>query len=214
MPVVLILILWMKHIPLKAKRLLQVAPYFLLGLAMGILTIWWEQIHQSTARLSLGLTPLDRLLLASRALWFYVSKLILPLQLCFSYPRWKIDANNPLQYVWLFGCLIIAWSIWQFRNQLGRKAVTAVIFFPVMLFPMLGFFSLYTFQYTYVADHYQYVACIGLIALAVGAVCRWTHQYGKAAKSVAAVAVACILLVLGTLTYLQKPRHFMAGYVG
>jgi tetratricopeptide (TPR) repeat protein len=207
MPAALILILWMKHIPLKIKQLLQVAPYFLLGLAMGILTIWWEQIHQSTARLPLGLTPVDRLLLASRALWFYISKLILPLQLCFSYPQWKIDANDPLQYVWLFGCLIIAWSIWQWRNQLGRKAVAAVIFFPVMLFPMLGFFSLYTFQYTYVADHYQYVACIGLIALVVGAGCRWAHQFGKTAKSVATIAAACILLVLGTLTW-QKTHIY------
>jgi tetratricopeptide (TPR) repeat protein len=203
MPAVLILILWMKHIPLKAKRLLQVAPYFLLGLAMGILTVWWELIHQSTARLSLGLTPIDRLLLAGRASWFYVSKLLLPLQLCFSYPKWKIDANAPLQYVWLFGCLIMAWSIWRWRNQLGRKAVAAVIFFPVMLFPMLGFFSLYTFQYTYVADHYQYAACIGLIALAIGSGCRWAHQFGKAAKAVATVAVACILLFLGTLTWRQ-----------
>jgi tetratricopeptide (TPR) repeat protein len=203
MPAALILILWIKHIPLKTKRWLQVAPYLLLGLAMGILTVWWELIHQSTTRLALGLNPVDRMLLASRALWFYVSKLILPLQLSFSYPKWKIDANAPGQYVWFLGCLIMAWSIWRWRNRLGRKAVAAVIFFPAMLFPMLGFFSLYTFQYTYVADHYQYVAGIGLIALVVGAGCRLAHQFGETGKAVATVAAASILVVLGTLTWRQ-----------
>jgi tetratricopeptide (TPR) repeat protein len=203
MPAALILILWLKHIPLKAKRLFQVAPYLLLGLAMGILTVWWELNHQRTGQLELGLNPVNRILLASRALWFYISKLILPLHLCFSYPTWKIDENDPGQYLWFLGCLIMAWSIWRWRDSLGRKAVAAVIFFPAMLFPMLGFFSLYTFRFTYVADHYQYVASIGLIALAVGTGCRLAHQYGKAAKAVGTVATACILVMLGTLTWRQ-----------
>jgi tetratricopeptide (TPR) repeat protein len=202
-PAALVLILWFKHIPLKAKRWLQVAPFLLLGLAMGILTVWMELIHQNTGRLDLGLNPVDRVLLAGRALWFYVSKLILPLNLCFSYPRWKFDAANPGQYVWLLGCLIVAWCIWQWRNNLGRKTAAAIIFFPAMLFPMLGFFSLYTFQYTYVADHYQYVACIGLIALAVGAGLRLTYQFGQMQKNVVVVAAAFLLVSLGTLTWRQ-----------
>jgi tetratricopeptide (TPR) repeat protein len=203
MPAALILILWIKHIPLKAKRWLQVAPYLLLGLAMGILTVWFELIHQSTGRLALGLNPVNRMLLAGRALWFYVGKLILPLQLSFSYPTWKIDENDPRQYVWFLGCLIAAWSIWRWRDMLGRKAIAAIIFFPVMLFPILGFFSLYTFRYTYVADHYQYVASIGLIALVVGAGCRLARQFGETGKAVATVAAAFILVVLGTLTWRQ-----------
>lgn len=203
MPAALILILWIKHIPLKAKRWLQVAPYLLFGLAMGIFTVWFELTHQTTGRLALGLNPVNRTLLAGRALWFYISKLILPLKLCFSYPAWKIDENDPRQYVWLLGCLIMAWSIWRWRDTLGRKAVAAIIFFPATLFPTLGFFSLYTFRYTYVADHYQYVAGIGLIALAVGAGYRLAHRFGKTGKAVATVAAALLLVVLGTLTWRQ-----------
>jgi hypothetical protein len=57
---------------------------------------------------------------------------------------------------------------WLLRKRTGRPITAGIIFFPAMLFPMLGFFSLYTFVYTFVADHYQYLACIGPIAIAAG----------------------------------------------
>jgi tetratricopeptide (TPR) repeat protein len=203
MPAALVLILWVKRIPLKAKRWLQVVPYVLLGLAMGILTVWWELTHQSTGQLELGLNPINRMLLASRALYFYVSKLILPLHLTFSYPTWKIDATDPRQYAWFLVCLVVAWSMWRWRDRLGRNAIAAIIFFPAMLFPVLGFFSLYTFRYTYVADHYQYVASISLIALAAGVSCRLAHRFGKLGKCVGVITAVLILGVLGTLTWQQ-----------
>jgi tetratricopeptide (TPR) repeat protein len=46
----------------------------------------------------------------------------------------------------------------------------ALIFFVVTLSPVMGFIMLYTFRYTYVADHYQYVACIGPLALAAAVI--------------------------------------------
>jgi len=196
LPLVLILLLWLKHLPLNTKRILQITPYFALGLAMGILTMWWEFHHQGVSLINLGLTFLDKLLIASRAVWFYAGKIFWPFDLAFSYPRWKIDSADPAQYLWLLACLAAAGGLWFFRKRLGRSPVAAVIFFVVALFPMLSFFQLYTFLYSWTADHYAYMATIGLITLAAAA---GTRLLGKSGPVVA----AAVLIAMGILTWRQ-----------
>jgi tetratricopeptide (TPR) repeat protein len=203
LPVGLLLMLWLKRIPIIAKRWLQIAPFVILGLAMGLFVVWWERVHQGTEALNLGLNFPERVLLASRALWFYAWKLLWPFNLSFSYTQWKIDWTEPLQYTWLLACVIALLFIWYLRNKLGRGVIAAIVFFVATLFPMLGFFSLYTFLYTYVADHYQYMACIGPISLAVAGSCLAAARFGRYGKSVAKIAGVCILGLLGLLTYRQ-----------
>ena len=49
------------------------------------------------------------------------------------------------------------------------RAPAAVFFyFTAMLLPYLGFFSLFAFRYSFVADHYQYLAAIGPIVIGAG----------------------------------------------
>ena len=56
-------------------------------------------------------------------------------------------------------------AIYFLRRYVGRSVEVAAAFFVATLSPVLGFIMLYTFRYTFVADHYQYLACIGPIAL-------------------------------------------------
>ncbi|MBN1391200.1 MAG: tetratricopeptide repeat protein [Sedimentisphaerales bacterium] len=203
LPAGLLLILWLKRIPISIKRWLQIAPFVILGIAMGIFIVWWERIHQNTQLIELDLNLMERILLASRALWFYLWKLIWPFNLSFSYPKWEIDWTEPIQYIWLFACLITVLFTWLWRKKIGRGPIAAIVFFAATLFPMLGFFSLYTFLYTYVADHYQYLACIGPISVAVAAAYLATIRFGKMGEKTAVVAGVCILVLLGVLTYRQ-----------
>ena len=200
LPAALILILWLRHIRVDLRRWVQVIPYLLLGLAAGLLSIWWEKWHQGTGLIELGLNPIERIIIASRALWFYVGKLILPVNLAFSYPQWEIDAGNPSQYVWLFACIVTVYCLWRWRDRLGRGPLVAVIYFATTLSPMLGFISLFTFLYTYAADHYQYVACIGPIALVAATTGHILGKSGKSSKIISGVITVLVLLTLGTLT--------------
>jgi hypothetical protein len=87
LPAALLLILWLEKKPINWARILQIAPFVLLGLGMGLLTVWWERYHQGTSRaLFPFLGPVDRILVASRAVWFYLGKLIWPSKLSFIYP--------------------------------------------------------------------------------------------------------------------------------
>jgi tetratricopeptide (TPR) repeat protein len=201
LPLVLVLILWLKEIPLNKRRFLQVVPYFVLGLAMGLLTMWWEHYRQGVALIDLGLSFLDRMLIATRAIWFYAGKIFWPFNFAFSYPRWEINAADPTQYIWLIACLLAAGGLYLFGKRFGRGPIAAALFFVIVLFPMLGFFQLYTFIYSWTADHYAYPATIGLITLAVGIGGRLLGRLGKNAQIAKVVAAAIILLAMGVLTW-------------
>jgi tetratricopeptide (TPR) repeat protein len=204
LPIVLILILWMKNIPLTARRLLQLVPYLSLAVAMGLLTMWWEHHHQGVALIDLGLSFQDKLLIASRALWFYGFKTFFPANLVFSYPRWKINSADPSQYLWFVACLLTAAGLFLFRKRIGRGPIVAILFFAIALFPMLGFFQLYTFIYTFVADHYSYIAIIGLLTLIMGSGVFLLARLGNLGKTLQPVTACVVLLTLGILTWRQS----------
>src|SRR5262249_48128317 len=82
LPAALLLVLWLKSRPIRGRTLFEVAPFFLLALASGLLAIWWEKYHQGT-RVLISLPLIDRVLIASRAVWFYLGKLFWPSDLTF-----------------------------------------------------------------------------------------------------------------------------------
>lgn len=202
LPIVLILIVWLRKIPITIRRLFQIVPFVLFSLAMGTVTMLWEYTR-GAGGLALELNYLERFLLAARALWFYLGKIFWPMNLTFSYPKWNIDAAVPAQYIWPALWLIAAFCIWRLRKRIGRGAIVAIVFFVVTLLPMLGFFSLYTFYYTYVADHYVYLATAGPIALAAGAGSFLARRFGKGAKMAVAVVTVIVVAALSVLTFRQ-----------
>jgi tetratricopeptide (TPR) repeat protein len=203
LPAALLLVLWLRKEPIGWRRLVQVAPFLVLGVAMGLLSVWWEA-HLGNYRkvLDYSFNGLDRLLIATHALWFYVTKLVWPTNLTFSYPRWEINGHDPRQYIWLIGCIAVALVLWWWRRALGRAPVAAVVFFVAALSPLLGFIPLYTFRFTFVADHYQYVASIGLIALFAAAVSNRSVIRRLGATMSCALSVP-LLFTLGALTWRQ-----------
>src|SRR5207302_2201044 len=145
--------------------LLEIIPFVGLALGIGLVAVWWEKYHQGT-RMLVSLGPLERLLIASRGVWFYLGKLFWPSHLTFIYPQWWIDATNPIAYLWPIALVAAVVMILYGRRFFGRSVEVAALFFVTTLGPVLGFIMLYTFRYTFVADHYQYLAGIGPIALA------------------------------------------------
>lgn len=204
LPAALVLVLWIKDTPLDRRRWLEIIPYSVPGLAMGLLTMWWEQYHQGTRSAGFMLGPIERVLVAGRAVWFYLGKLLWPVNLCFSYGKWAIDRSDPVQYGWLLACLAVAFMMWRWRRAIGRGPVAAIGFFVATLTPMLGVFMLATFVYTYVADHYQYVASVGPISLIAGCGTLASRRLGKAGQW-AGRAILCVLLAtLAGLTWQQS----------
>jgi tetratricopeptide (TPR) repeat protein len=166
LPAALVLVLWVQKKPIDRSRVAQIAPFVGIGLAMGLFTMWWERHHLGIQEGAFALGLRERLLIASHAVWFYLGKLVWPANLAFSYPRWMLQPGNLLSYGWLLAGILLCGLVYRMRRKLGRGPETALLFYVATLAPALGFFMLFMFRYTFVADHYQYVACIGPLALA------------------------------------------------
>src|ERR1041384_661079 len=137
LPAALFLILWLQKKPMTMRRLLQIVPFFLLGVAMGLLVVWWERYHQGTNRdVFTFLNPVERILVASRAVWFYLSKIFWPSNLTFIYPRWNIAPADLVDYTWLLAGVITCGAIYFLRRYLGRSIEVAAGFFVATLSPV------------------------------------------------------------------------------
>ena len=207
LPAALFLIFWLEKKAITIRRLIQILPFVVLGIGMGLLAVWWERYHQGTNRgLFTFLSPIERILVASRAVWFYLSKIFWPSNLTFIYPRWNISPANLIDYIWLVAGIAACVAIYFIRRYFGRSVEVAAAFFVATLTPVLGFIMLFTFRYTFVADHYQYLACIGPIALASAGIVSLSNKFAQFRGVIVSVALL-VVASLGTLTWRQAATY-------
>jgi tetratricopeptide (TPR) repeat protein len=93
--------------------------------------------------------------------------------------------------------------LWWGRHRWGRGPLVAVLLFAGTLLPALGFFDVFPMMYSYVADHFQYLAFPALIALAVGFVSTQMTRLHVPARLTQG-AGAGVLLLLALLTWQQS----------
>ncbi len=204
LPAALLLILWLKRGSIRAVRVVQVLPFLALGLGAGLLTIWWEKYHQGTQGQMFALGISERLLVAARAFWFYLEKLAWPFDLAFSYPRWTLVTGQLTDFVWAGGLLLLVLLLLILRRWVGRGPEVAVLYFVATLSPVLGFIMLYTFRYSFVADHYQYLAAIGPLTLVAAGLTTALRPLGKAQQVLLPILAVALLGALGYRTWQQS----------
>jgi hypothetical protein len=170
LPLALFLVLWWKRDRVRGRDVAPLVPPLAVGVAFGLVTLWIERHHVGAQGDLFTLSPLSRWLLAGRALWFYASKIVWPSRLSFFYPRWPVDPAVGWQYLFPLAAASVVVSLWVARRRIGKAPSAAVAFFAVTLFPALGFFDVYPMRFSWVADHFVYLASAGLIALVAAAV--------------------------------------------
>jgi tetratricopeptide (TPR) repeat protein len=169
LPAALPVVFWWKRGKIEWKRdVAPLLPFFAIGIILGLFTAWVERRYMGAEGSEFSLAFIDRCLIAGRAVWFYLCKLLWPANLIFIYPRWHIDATAGRQYLFPAAILLAIGIFWALRNR-SRAPLAVLLYFTITLFPALGFFNVYPFRYSFVADHFQYLACIG--PMAAGAAC-------------------------------------------
>ena len=182
LPVALLLLRWWRRRPIDTSYMVRLVPFFVVGAIMGVVTAAYE--HENVLHGAVGehwrLSLAERVLVAGRAIWFYTGKLFWPYPLVFSYPRWEIDATRLGQWLWPLAAVATAGGLWRMRGRWGRGLNAAAWFTVVTVSPALGFINVAPMRFSFVADHFQYLASLGVIAAAVGAgrvaLARWGHR--------------------------------------
>ncbi len=216
LPAALLVIFWWQRGRISWRRdVAPLLPWFLIAAISGLFTAWIERTIIGADGSSFALTWAQRCLLAGRVVWFYLGKLLWPSDLIFVYPRWdpKTDAAG-----WV-GCLVAALGVtailWALRRR-TRAPLAAWLYYVGSLFPALGFFNVYPFIFSYVADHFQYLASMGAIAAVAGggtALVNRARQGGRAVGfgvAAAVVATLCILSNAQSASYADEPTLYKA----
>ena len=164
LPLAWLAIFWWKRGAISLRRdIVPVVPFVFLSAAAGLMTRWVEYGNIAYRARALDLSFLDRCLIAGRAFWFQLIKLLWPSNLIFVYPRWDINAGVWWQYFFPLAVLALLGILWSLRRW-SRAPLVGVLVYIFLLLPTLGFFNIYFFLYSFVADHWQYLACLGIIA--------------------------------------------------
>jgi protein O-mannosyl-transferase len=181
-------------------------PFFIVAVTSGLLTSWVERNLAGAKGAAFELALLERCLLAGRAFWFYLGKLFWPVDLLFVYPHWQVNFRDWTQYLFPLAALVLLATAWRLRLR-WRGPLAGLLFFAGTLFPMLGFFNIYLFYYTYVADHFQYLASLGMIALVSAGMALTLRRYGQWRWPWGYGACMLLLATLGCITWRQSRMY-------
>jgi tetratricopeptide (TPR) repeat protein len=166
LPVVLGLCVWWRKGWICWRDISALAPFLLISALASVWTILEQKFHAGAIGVEWAQTWPERLIIAGRAIWFYLAKLAWPYPLIFIYPRWKINSSQLMAYLPVVAALAGLLALWLIRAKWSRAIFFAAAYYVVSLFPVLGFFSVYFFRYSFVSDHFQYLASMGPLALA------------------------------------------------
>jgi tetratricopeptide (TPR) repeat protein len=208
LPATLLVIFWWGRGRIDWRRdVWPLVPWFVVAAAGGLFTAWVEHNIIGAEGAEFSLDFVQRLLLAGRVVCFYIMKLVWPRELIFSYPRWSVSATDARQYLFTGALLALTALLWMLRKQ-SRGALASLLIFTGSLFPVLGFFNVYPFRYSYVADHFQYLASIALIVpAATGLVWLVEQTHTLFARRAAQGAIATVLAA-----YAAQSWHISHNY--
>ncbi len=206
-PGVLLVILWWQRGRLDWRRdVVPTLPFFGLGAAMGLVTAWVERTFIGAQGTDFHFSPIERVLIAGRAIWFYLGKIFWPGELSFEYPRWSIDQTAAWQYAYPAGVLALVVTCWFLRHR-SRAPLAALLAFGGILFPALGFVNVYPFRFSFVADHFQYLAIIPIIVVASAGAATLSRRWFADRAWISIGASLALVGTLGFVTWNQSHQY-------
>ena len=217
LPAALLVVFWWKRGKLSLKNdVVPLIPWFALGIAGGIFTAWVEKVYIGAQgadyQSAVQLTVLTRCLLAGHVILFYLSKLLWPTNLIFIYQHWSINASNYVDYTYTLGVIVGLVLLVRYAltggnrksyDTFSRAPLAGFLFFAGTLFPVLGFANVYPFMFSYVADHFQYLASIGIIVPAAAIITLSIDKLSAENKAIGSAVGGVSLALLGFLSWNQ-----------
>ena len=205
LPAILLVLCWWRRGTLSWRRdVLPTAPLFLCGLMFGLVTISIENRISGPKGPAYPMTLVEHVIIAGWAAWFYAGKLVWPTHLTFIYPRWTVSQAIWWEYLFPAAAIALAATFWAIRRR-TRGPLAGMLFFLGMLFPALAFCNMYGFSF--VADHWQYVASLGVIVPLVAGVAGLMRRAGIWNRPAGHAVCLALLAVLAGLTWRQSRMY-------
>lgn len=211
LPIALMAAFWWRRGSIDWRRDVKpLVPFVVLGAAAGLMTAWVERTQIGARGADFALSPIDRVLVAGRAVLFYARTDLWPAHLTFVYPRWSVSEDVWWQYLFPLAVLLLLAACWTIRHR-SRAPLAASLTFIATLAPALGFLNVYPFRYSFVADHFQYLACAAIFVPLAAALTRLAMRTGLTAAVAEGVLCVLIGVSLGVATHAEAAKYADAG---
>jgi len=207
LPAVLLLFTWWRRGTVTRRDLWNLVPFAVVAVFMSALEILFQYEVAIADDVVREGGFFSRLAGAGWVVWFYLYKALLPVGLNFVYPRWHIDPSAPLAWLPTVGVVAVVLVAWWGRRGWGRPVFLGLAYYLLMLSPVLGFFDIYFMRFSYVADHYQYLALVGLVALVVGGLGRLLVDRGRIPRWILVGVASITVVFLGAASAVQSASY-------
>ena len=201
LPAALLVLAWWKRGRVTVADGLRVLPLFAVGFAIAFADTAY---YASREPLDLDYSFVERMQIAAHALWFYVGKILWPVDLAVIYPLWEVGVGDLAAWAYVAAAVALAAGLWFARGRIGRGPLAGALFFLVTLSPVLGFVDYGFMQFSYVADRFQYLAGIGMMAVLIGAGVHAAGQLSTTARKGVLGVVLLGVAVLAGLSWKQS----------
>ncbi len=202
LPLVLLIFVWWRNTRLTPLDFARIGPFFMVAALLTCVNIWFQTHGAESAVRHADF--FERLADAGTAVWFYLAKALLPIDLMFIYPQWAIHTADVLWWLPLAAAVVLtALLVWKASRNSSRSLLLAWSYFCIGLAPVAGFIDVYFMKYSLVADHYQYLSLVAVTSLVAAGWWEIYCRFGLAAQRAWIAAAAFVVAVLTYLTMQQ-----------
>ena len=210
LPAILVILQWYQNGGITRQDVMRIAPFF--GIAFAFIAIDLTLLSTAAPADFFYSLP-ERALIGTRAVWFYVGKTLWPFHLVIIYTHWDRELGAPLGWsgivvaltlLGMAAIMALTATLYVLRDRIGRGPLAGWLFFLVALSPALGLIEHTYMLFSFVADRYQYVAGLGLIAVLVGGAATLVARLDLRWRRAALGGAIGLTLFLGALTWQQS----------
>ncbi len=174
-----------------ARSLKPLVPFLFVAAVMALAVTVSERAGMDERVPDLALA--DRSIVSAAAAWFYIAKVLIPIDFTPIYPQWEVDVASPT--CWLPAALLVVALavVWRFRRKVGPFPLWCLANFIIPLLPVIGIVKFAYLRHSYVADHFMYLPMVGLAGLLAACVDKVRNSFGHRTKYAVTAAAAAYL---------------------
>lgn len=206
LPLVLCACAWWMSGRWRWRYLTALLPVFLMSIASSALSLWTQHLEGANDPAWARALP-ERIAVAGNVAWFYIGKLLWPSPLVFIYPRWHVDWTHAAAYLPSAAACAALAILWLNRGGRLRPVFFSFVYYLLALLPVLGLADQYFWRYSFVGDHFQYLASIGPLALAGAAITTALRNPRKGMPVLAPLCCGALLAALAVMTARECPKY-------